>query len=228
MEYVFSSEEGKVINAIQYSKTKNRKLGFNENIIGTYHFGEEQVRHINLKLDSKSCLDCPLSHTNKSPACYTHKGYQMLGLYSKLNKLNKYIDDIKPFNEEIFNSFIKNLSYKSIHLVRFGVYGEPIHLSIPQILKLISVSKSFTGYTHQWTKYKYQAYSNFFMASTHSKIEADIASDSGWRVFNVGLIGGAINCPASKESGNKSTCVKCKLCSGRTGSGNKNIYIEKH
>jgi hypothetical protein len=35
-------------------------------------------------------------------------------------------------------------------------------------------------------------------------------------------------CPAAKETGKKSSCEKCGLCSGTSGKGKKSVQILEH
>lgn len=51
--------------------------------------------------------------------------------------------------------------------VRFGAYGDPVYLPFPIVKAIASVAKNYTGYTHQWARPMYRAYSAFFMASTN-------------------------------------------------------------
>ena len=96
------------------------------------------------------------------------------------------------------------------------------------VMGMARVSDNYTGYTHQWKSNK--ELSKFFMASTHTKNEAVKASKLGYRSFIATntIIEDVINCPASKEGGNKSTCSKCSLCSGTEGKGKKDIFILNH
>lgn len=232
IEYTYIDDD--IINVIVCKPSQNKKLGLFSNIIGTYHFGIDQVLSADLTEDSASCLDCPLSYTSnggKTGGCYTHMGLQRLGLNVMLKRLSRELRQgkIKPFNSEVFNdTFITPLKHVNIDLTRFGIFGEPVHLPIKIVKSLILLSKSYTAYSHQWMKPQYQGYNKYFRASTHNVFETALANDMGWRVFNVGAIDGAVNCPASKEAGRKSTCAACSLCSGTEGKGNKNVFILKH
>ena len=172
-----------------------------------------------------NCLDCPYNVFGK---CYTHKFNQYVGFVSMLKSIAKEFptfDSIPNFNEWIETEAI-NMSRDSY--VRFGTYGEPSLHPIELIEDMVKVSDTYTGYTHQWNKS--DDLGKFFMASTHSKPEQLKASAKGYRSFMAvdSAIEGTINCPASKEGGNKSTCSKCGLCSGTEGKGNKSIYILNH
>lgn len=228
MEYIF--KKGNTVNVIQYKKKgANSKLGASS-MLQTYHFSVSQILSGSLEDDKEVCFDCPLSYNAGDGKCYTHKGLQRLGLLSMMKRLKKLYEagDVSNWNASSFSRFYTQLKGKEISLVRFGTYGEPVILDVNTISILANLGKSWTGYTHQWNKDKYRAYSAFFMASTHSQFEAAIAQDLGWRVFNTGDLNGAVNCPASKEAGRKSTCTVCALCSGTSGKGKKDIYIGIH
>ena len=51
--------------------------------------------------------------------------------------------------------------------VRFGAYGDPVYIPYPIVKAIASVASNYTGYTHQWARPMYRAYSQFFMASTN-------------------------------------------------------------
>jgi hypothetical protein len=111
--------------------------------------------------------------------------------------------------------------------IRFGTYGEPTLIPVNLVSGMVNASKSHTGYSHQWAKKP--EYAPFFMASTHSEGQANMAQKLGFRSFIASnkTLTNAVVCPASKEAGFKSTCEKCGLCSGQR-KGTKNIQILEH
>jgi hypothetical protein len=119
--------------------------------------------------------------------------------------------------------------------VRLGAYGEPVLIPMPIIEALTSASKGWTGYTHQWRNPQFQSYRAYVMASCDRVQDSIDAKSMGWRHFRVRtsaqeLLPGEIMCPASEESGKRTTCEKCKLCSGSRGprEARKNIAIIVH
>ena len=73
------------------------------------------------------------------------------------------------------------------------------------------------------------------MASTHNERQAVSAKDNyDYRSFvaltelKASDIIQLVQCPASKESGFKSNCSDCGLCSGTNGKGNKGVKILMH
>jgi hypothetical protein len=70
------------------------------------------------------------------------------------------------------------------------------------------------------------------MASVDNHMEVLVAKDMGMRYFRVQIgynapLQGEVNCPASKEAGQKTTCNSCRLCAG-TSIKAKNIVIADH
>jgi hypothetical protein len=250
IEYIFSTNNGQIINVIQFKNSANSKIGQGL-VIQTYHFSIEQVSNNDIKLDAKNCLDCPLSNSNKHAlgVCYTHKGMQLFGLKSMLKKLHKLhkLSNISEFNriyytmwqKSVYRQLNKNIKANKdtfIKLTRFGAYGEPIFLGEELIQSLSLMSKNITGYTHQYNKNEYNWANKFFMASTHNKKDIAIATNRNFRQFNVVLknekIENSTNCPSSKEfellKGKKVSCVDCSLCSGNFKNIKKNVHILAH
>jgi hypothetical protein len=119
-------------------------------------------------------------------------------------------------------------------MVRLGTYGDP--RAIPQSVwdNLLGDSLGHTGYTHQ---HGISSDYSQVMYSADNKQDAINAHDKGYRTFRVipvkeyikgdSLLQNEILCPASKEQDYKTTCDKCKLCSGNTVKA-KSIAIVAH
>ena len=69
------------------------------------------------------------------------------------------------------------------------------------------------------------------MASADTPAEAKLAQALSYRTFRVSIgvdkLAGEIACPASAESGKKTTCENCMLCAGQMKAA-KNIVIADH
>lgn len=226
MKYTFTTNEGSLVHQVELKSSQNKKLGLMNRVIQTYHFSMDQVLSTDLTLDEANCLDCPLSYNAGDGKCYTHKGSQRLGLISKLKWLKKNMGDFSPFSLKYWENYLYLVLNKSPELIRLGAYGEPPLMPFEAVQGLTQSGVPYTGYTHQWHNLD-PKWATVLMASTHSVMEANLARDLGWRVFNTGLLDG-VNCPASKEAGRKSTCTTCNLCSGTEGKGKKDVYILMH
>ena len=93
----------------------------------------------------------------------------------------------------------------------------------------------WTGYSHQWMYDAAQHLRNKCMASCHTPEEVERANKRGWRSFRTSSniedkLPSEILCPASKEAGQRTTCMRCKLCDGSKGERDKrkNIFIVMH
>lgn len=174
--------------------------------------------------DEKICFDCPHSQSNKG-TCYVRKGMSNLGLISKVKSLRKRgLDKIPEFSEKIETKLLGKIDGKA---VRFGAYGEPILLGEKLVEKITKKAKFWTGYTHQWHTNNWAK--NYFMASVETEKLAEASHKLGFRSFFVGQTDNKnfVTCPASKESGKKTTCDNCRLCMG-TQSKAKSVTILPH
>jgi hypothetical protein len=220
--------------------TTNAKISSGkEKILQVYSFSDLQFNYVaesmkqGTKIDPRKffdlaesvCFDCPFRAYLK---CYTHKYMQFSGFVSMLKSIVRefttleYIPKIHLLQKRI-------LEISQGRYIRFGTYGEPTLLPVDLVGDMVKVSKSHTGYTHQWAKKP--EFSAYFMASIHNEKQLGIAEKMGFRGFlatsDPELVKNAVVCPASKEAGFKSTCEKCGLCSGER-KGKKHVQILEH
>lgn len=121
-------------------------------------------------------------------------------------------------------------------VVRFGAYGDPVHIPMKIVKAIVAVAANWTGYTHQWRNEKYGAFKSIVMASADNVMDYNDAVAAGWRTFRVRansmpLLPNEIVCPASAEAGKRTTCDRCKLCNGKKQGAEdtrKNIAIIDH
>ncbi len=114
--------------------------------------------------------------------------------------------------------------------IRFGSYGDPAAAPYSLWSKLARLATRRTGYTHAW-RYCDQRFAKLVMASCEHESDANEASSKGWRTFRVKMaddrtMANEIVCPASKEAGQKRTCLSCAACKG-SGNG-RNVVIDVH
>jgi hypothetical protein len=115
-------------------------------------------------------------------------------------------------------------------MIRLGTYGDPAAVPLPVWQALLRWAAGHTGYSHQWPTLT-EAWSRLVMASVDSIEEMDEAHSRGWRTFRVGaepVLGVEINCPASKEAGERTQCIDCLLCMGTTSRSPRSIQIAPH
>jgi hypothetical protein len=233
---VFTIPEKGLIVVVRKGKTTNKKISNGSHLVQTYTFSQEQYDLANngskitqkefFALDGANCLDCPYSGNMGAGGCYTHKFMQYSGFLSMLRSITNA--DLTPLTikKEIAITEMCSGAY-----VRFGTYGEPSLIPKSVVDAMVSVGKTWTGYTHQWKKEWARGYKEWFMASTHDQQETNKAGELGFRSF-VSVVKGhkvrGVNCPASKEQGFKSNCESCGLCSGLVGKGKKDIWIYEH
>lgn len=117
--------------------------------------------------------------------------------------------------------------------LRMGAYGDPAAIPIDVWEPLLDKLAGWTGYTHQWRTAD-RAFKRFLMASVDTEAECNEARADGWRTFRVRqterLLPGEVVCPASAEAGHRTTCQRCRLCSGNAfGQGPaKTVAIYAH
>lgn len=114
-------------------------------------------------------------------------------------------------------------------IVRFGSYGDPAAVP-PYIWQCLSnAAKGHTAYTHG----AINPLPEILMTSADNQAQAQEAWQRGERTFRVVssldelLNGLEVLCPASKEAGKRTTCDRCKLCSGSALKA-KSIAIVAH
>lgn len=229
---------GDTICIVRLGKTSNEKISApGEKIVQTYHFSKGQFEIAQSKTtmidffsnDKDVCFNCPYAVSNgaKLLDCYTHKPRQYSGFLSMLRAVKRRLnwEEIPTLNKETER---KILEFSTGRYIRFGTYGEPSLLPIDLTRTICAVAKNWTGYTHQHEN-KPQ-FAPYFMASTHNETQENNARLNGWRSFVASKqqISNLISCPASAESGYKSNCSKCGLCSGTQGKGNKSVVILEH
>lgn len=232
MNYQISPD---VIASFQFG-SGNRKTGQS---IQVYMLPHEMIENggYHKDLDERVCFYCRYS---KNGGCYVLKGFPRHGLNAKLKRLKRTQEYKKPNSSSEILAKAREYTY-----IRFGAYGEPVLLPV-QLIKDLTKGRRWTGYTHQWKLPENSPYKDFFMASVHSMEEAMQAESMGWRWYLILEKGQslpkefeirgnaityqdriiAVNCPASKESGERTTCNRCGLCNGASKS--KNIWIYKH
>ena len=221
--------DGKPIVVVALKNSDNRKTG---DMIQTIIMRSDidPITASRLGEDFSVCGDCihrGIANPKKEKggaekrSCYVmllmvlsvYKAYKR-GLYAKLNA-----DEISEwFRDE---------------LVRLGAYGDP--MAVPSWLwdDVLKYAKNHTGYGHQFGMKGADVRPDLCMISVDSEVQAKHQWTLGNRTFRVGhsindmVQGKEILCPASEEAGKRTTCDKCKLCSGNQIKA-KSVFIPAH
>ena len=216
-----------VIATSVFGKTTNRKTG---DMIQTYIIRRDihpMFAH-RMGEDISICGDCKHRENN---TCYVNLCHGPIAIY-------------KAFHDGRYRDFEENdLELFRDRIVRIGSYGDPVAIPFEIWDNICSVSKGYTGYTHQWRNPKTdQRLKNICMASVDSIIgytkEYEKAKSMGWRTFRVFAdekisvhdvkLSNEFVCPASKEAGVKTDCEHCRACSGHTSKTTKDVLINFH
>jgi len=216
--FLIHEDSARIVVATGFqTKSSNAKTGAMVQIwILNRH--ENPVAAVKSGADRVICGDCPLRRDPQTGkrGCYVRVEQAPLAIWKAYNA-GKY-------------SRLVDLSLFKGRFVRFGAYGEPIHIPFALVRAIVATvgAGNFTGYTHQWRNDLYRNYQQFFMASVGAN-DYLAAEQMGWRTFVVSAraIEKHVLCPASKEAGHRVNCVDCRLCSGASKQA-RSIWIPPH
>lgn len=167
-------------------------------------------------LDRAICGDCPLKGNSTQPrTCYVLLKNAPLAVFNAFKR----------------GSYPKLSDYSVFagRSVRFGAYGDPVHIPFPIVQSICKVASNWTGYSHQWRNPVFASYSSVFMASIEKALDQEVARSQGWRTFRVvqnqsERTTGEIAC-VNESRGVQ--CADCGLCSGASTRA-KSITITVH
>lgn len=189
------------------------------------------VEAIKTGKDATICFNCP----HRGTSCYVNVGQSVGQVYNTYKKGNYPFICKDPQNMQGYDDidyYLKNGIWDifSNSFVRFGAYGDPVRIPYPIVEKIASVSKGFTGYTHQWDNPAFQAYKKYFMASADTLDDYKNAKAKGWRTFRVTADWrqkdpDEIVCLNSRDG---TQCINCLACGGTSSSEQKDIYVKVH
>jgi hypothetical protein len=169
------------------------------------------------------CIHRPsLAAYTGAPPCYVNVGRSVASVY-KAYKRGSYTK-ASPAEVSLYLTGLK---------LRIGTYGDGAAAPIDVWQQLTQFTSGHVGYSHQWLNpaFDHAQWSKLVMASADTIDEAAQANLFGMRVFRVSVgidkQQGEVSCPASAESGKKTTCENCMLCAG-TSKAAKDIVIADH
>lgn len=189
--------------------SSNSKTG---GMIQTWILPQSTAPHIAQKSgeDGAVCGTCPFSANR---GCYVQTEHAPLSVW-KAWKADRY---------DIAGTDALPLIFDG-RMVRLGSYGDPAAVPFEVWQSVLTSVSRHTGYTHQWRTCD-PRFSAIVMASTERLQDVTRAAAKGWRTFYVRADGSDIDtepltgrkivtCPASAESGHRTTCEDCGLCDG--------------
>jgi len=214
--YIIHEDDSRVIIATGFSKASdNRKTG---DMIQIWILVKsvDPVEAIKQGLDRLICGSCVHrgDGTGGERSCYVNAGQAPLGIW-RAWRAGRY----------------PTLQFMDIFAgrkVRFGAYGDPVHIPLPIALAIAGVSSGHTGYTHQWRKPSLQGWKTLLMASVDTTAELLIARAMGWSTFRVS--------PDMDHRTFETLCASerngtpCSVCLGCPGSRNgiQSVWIPAH
>ena len=141
----------------------------------------------------------------------------------------------KSFHRGIYDRAVDSEAIASVgdgNEVRLGSYGDPAAVPAYVWKALLSRASGNTGYSHQSGLDNADFVAEIMMVSADNLAMAQAAWDKGHRTFRLvdsldDITNNEINCPASKEAGQRTTCDKCGLCAGSSIKA-KSIAIVAH
>jgi len=177
--------------------------------------------------DKSYCGDCVHrgKPNNNAKGQATDRTCYVLLMYAPTGKHNAYMRG--SYEERLGHANLVDLGRDQ--LIRLGAFGDPS--AVPSYVweSLLQESAGRTGYTHA----KRNPMPANLMSSADTLTQARGLWARGERTFRVTndlkdiVKGKEVICPASHEAGQKTTCDKCKLCSGNAIKA-KSIVIKAH
>lgn len=174
----------------------------------------EPMEAVRSKDDASICGDCK----HRGSSCYVNVGQAPQSVY-RTYKLGRY-----PRAE----SRAEVADAMAGKAVRMSAYGDPAALPVAVVKACLAKASGHTGYTHQWRRSPELA--AWLMASCDTPDERIQAKMLGFRTFRVRhvsatLLPQELECLADSKG---LTCETCKLCSGQSRPGKRDISIQVH
>lgn len=158
----------------------------------------------------------------KNRACYVNLGQGPLAAWKAY----------KRGNAAVSTEHAEIAALGSNQAVRLGSYGDPAAVPADVWQALISQARTWTGYSHQAGVV--DSLAELCMQSADTVEDAERHWAEGRRTFRVlgsvdEMQDNEILCPASREGGQKTTCVACKLCNGTSkGASPRSVAVVAH
>ena len=218
---LFDGEKIMIIATGVFNKSKNSKTG---EMIQTYILRRDICPSLAHRLGEDESI-CTICKHKENSTCYVNIGQGPRNVYNAYHN-----GSYRDFEEG-------DIKYFKGRDIRIGSYGDPGVIPFEVIEYICKDANKITGYSHFWKNCD-QRLKKYCMASVDSikgyMKEYYEANKLGWRTFRIRedaenpLMEHEIMCPASKESGEKTTCNNCGFCNGLKNKSIKNVSIILH
>jgi len=173
--------------------------------------------------DESVCGSCLARPANEG-FCYVQVGRSVESVYGAFTR-GRYARPGIDYDPAIVADVFADTRF------RMGSYGDPAAAPFAIWENAASLTKSRYGYTHQWRARP--EFAALCMASCDTEQDHLDAKAAGWRTFRMRLAlddkaPREVACPASKESGFKTTCESCGACGGLSSKAKADIVIIAH
>jgi hypothetical protein len=223
---VLHEDQHRVVIMTGFKPSSNRKTG---EMLQVWILVKDldPIQAYKTKQDILICGDCPHRWASDG-ACYVNIGQAPLSIY-RAWKRDRYASG------DEWVEYYQNFVLQNNLQIRWGAYGDPVHIPLAKVVAWNSFAYSWTGYTHQWRNRP--DYVGIFQASCDSLQDKHDAEKLGWKTFRVLYIPhnaatdaviyrkqlerDEMICPATISD---TTCSKCNKCNGRS----KNVVVQVH
>lgn len=183
--------------------------------------------------DAAVCGDCKLRR-GKGGACYVVPHQAPLAVWRMFARGGYAEMSPRDAAQFVAGKTVRLGAYGDPAAVPFGVWAQLV-FNVWYVGGVLSERVRWVGYTHAWRTCS-PLYKTLCMASVDNVDEALEARAMGWRTFRIRKPGFAaptppteIRCPASAESGHKTTCGACHFCHGANSlSADSSVVIDVH
>jgi hypothetical protein len=207
-----------------FKRSRNSKTG---SMIQSYIIRSDvdPLKALRLGLDSSVCGFCP-QRPKLGGACYVQVGRSVASVFRTFER-KRYAAPGIDYDTKILPELFED------RIFRIGSYGDPTAIPFQVWRRATLKVRAHPGYTHQWKDQRFQAFKLLCMASVETEAQHLEATAMGWRTFRVRLLSepklvSEVICGASHEAGRKTTCDKCKACSGTSAKAKASIVIINH
>lgn len=217
-----SQIDGEPVACIVTNPAQSRLNEKTQRVIQTYILRSDidPVEAIRSGQDVSICGDCTHRAANGERSCYVQVWSAPRNIWLAYQ------------NRKYPLGLVEDLAETAGEVVRMGAYGDPAAIPFGLWSALFAFGAFPLGYTHQWRSCD-PRFKLYCMASVESAAERVEARAMGWRTFRVrrsvdAILDHEVACPASAESGRRTSCSECRACGGHSAKAQCDIAIIAH